>query len=197
MTGSFLIRPQSAADIPAVEALHEEAFGPGRFARTAYRIREAATQPPVIALTEWNEETLAGAIQFTAITIGGEGRAMLLGPLAIAPAYKNKGCGLQLMKDGLERAKSLGFRLVVLVGDLPYYQRVGFGIVPPGRILLPGPVDPARLLAVELAKDALHRFSGMVAADNDPPAAAGSATLAEPGQHDQAEEQSQRQKTGQ
>ena len=136
MTFRFHFRPQMPADLTAVEALHETAFGPGRFARTAHRIREASTVPPAIALTGWDGAVLVGAIQFTAITIGGAAGAMLLGPLAIAPAYRNMGCGLRLMTDGLAEAGRLGARLVVLVGDLPYYQRAGFRQIPPGRMAL-------------------------------------------------------------
>lgn len=172
MSCNFLIRPQAPDDCPAVEALHEAAFGPGRFARSAYRIREAATQPPLIALTASDEGQLIGAIQFAAITIGGKRGALLLGPLAIAPGYKNKGCGLRLMQDGLVDAARLGFELVVLVGDLPYYSRVGFQIMPRGQIWLPGPADPSRLLAVELRDGALARFSGILAPDNAPSSAA-------------------------
>src|SRR5262245_55132479 len=115
MTSSVLIRRQEPDDLPAIEALHEEAFGPGRFARTAYRIREAATRPPLIALSAWDGPQLVGAIQLGAITIGGRRGAMLLGPLAIAPAYKNKGHGLKLMQKALTEAEALSFRLVVLV----------------------------------------------------------------------------------
>jgi predicted N-acetyltransferase YhbS len=216
MSCRFLFRPQIPDDLPTVEALHEEAFGPGRFARTAYRIRESSTLPPPIALTAWDsallehfpakwkpvcvekmrpnkelephfdsiemEKALVGAIQFTAITIGGERGAMLLGPLAIAPAYKNMGCGLRLMKDGLAEAARLGFRLVVLVGDLPYYQRAGFRPIPPGKIARPGPADPARFLAAELEHGALLSFSGLAAADNTPSSLlAPLPALAEPG----------------
>jgi predicted N-acetyltransferase YhbS len=168
MTCQFAIRPQTPADAPAVDALHEEAFGPGRFSRTAYRIREAAMYPPLIALTAWDGGEMAGAIHFTPVTVGGKRGALLLGPLAIAPAYKNKGCGLRLMREGLDIAAAMGFRLVMLVGDLPYYQRVGFRIIPPGRIALPGPADPARFLAAELSDGALLEFSGLIAADNSP-----------------------------
>lgn len=166
MTECFSVRKEEAADKTKIEALHETAFGPGRFARTAYRIREQATGGPQIALTAWHEGVLAGAIHFTAITIGGKSGAMLLGPLAIVPPFKNKGCGLKLMKQGLEDARGQKAALVLLVGDLPYYSRVGFGPVPPGQIILPGPADPARLLAVSLCEGALAAFSGLVAADN-------------------------------
>jgi predicted N-acetyltransferase YhbS len=181
MSCSFLFRPQTPDDLPAVDALHEESFGPGRFARTAYRIREAARVPPAIALTAWDGMLLIGAIQFSAITIGGKRGSALLGPLAIAATYKNKGCGLRLMQDGLAEAEGLGFELVVLIGDLPYYQRAGFGVILPGRITLPGPADPARFLAAELTAGALPRFSGMVAPDNEPRPVLVSPAFAVPG----------------
>ena len=52
--------------------------------------------------------------------------------------------------------------IVLLVGDMPYYGRFGFKPVPPGRIILPGPVDPARLLALELMPSMLEAASGRV-----------------------------------
>ena len=109
---------------------------------------------------------LVGAIQLTAVTIGGEAGAMLLGPLAVAPAYKGRGAGLRLIVASLAEARQLGTRLVVLVGDLPYYARAGFAAAPAGQILLPGPADPARILAAELQSAALASFSGLIAADN-------------------------------
>lgn len=168
MSSSFIYRPQQPADKSAVDQLHEEAFGPGRFARTAYRVREACLYDPLIALTAWDGANLIGAVHFTAITIGGQPGALLLGPLAIAPAYKNKGHGLRLIKDGMAEAGQLGFQLVILVGDLPYYQRAGFGLIGSGQITMPGPVDYARFLASELQPNALGRFKGMVAPDNEP-----------------------------
>jgi predicted N-acetyltransferase YhbS len=168
MSCSFLLRPQMPEDLPAIEALHEESFGPGRFVRTAHRIREASRVPPAIALTAWDGAQLVGSIQFSAIRIGGMPGAALLGPLAVAAEYKNQGCGLRLIQDGMDQAKALGFALIVLIGDLPYYQRAGFAVVPRGQIALPGPVDSMRLLAAELELEALPRFHGLVAPDNQP-----------------------------
>jgi len=48
------------------------------------------------------------------------------------------------------------------VGDEPYYARMGFKRAPPGRIVLPGPVDPARLLYCELQPGAFEGVSGKV-----------------------------------
>jgi predicted N-acetyltransferase YhbS len=165
MTYNYPIRPQAPDDAAAVSTLHEEAFGPGRFARSAYRVREASAGPKV-ALTAWDGEVLVGAIQLTAVTIGGERGAMLLGPLAVAPGYKGRGAGLRLILSSLAEARQLGARLVVLVGDLPYYARAGFATVPAGQVLLPGPADPARILAAALQPGALTHFNGLIAADN-------------------------------
>jgi len=156
------IRLQSAADVPALKRLNEETFGPGRFARTAYRIREAASPDPRLSLCAvWNGEII-GAVQFTPLTIGEACGALLLGPLIIEKEHANQGYGLRLMLDGLRRAAEVGYKLVILVGDLPYYARAGFAVLPPRRIILPGPVDPARLLYAELTPQAISLYSGSV-----------------------------------
>ena len=120
--------------------------------------------PPVqgLSLCAVVDEQLVGGIRFTAIRIGrGEG-GLLLGPLVVDPAAAGKGFGRALVEAGLTRAKAEGFRLVLLVGDMPYYGRFGFQPVPPGQITLPGPVDPARLLALELVPGALQAATGQV-----------------------------------
>ena len=101
---------------------------------------------------------------FTEVTIGGVPGGLLLGPLAVEPAFAGQGCGKRLVADGLANAKAGGMRLSVLVGNEPYYARFGFVRVPPGQIWLPGPADPARILAAELAPGALAEYRGVVAA---------------------------------
>jgi predicted N-acetyltransferase YhbS len=156
------IRLQTPDDFAALEFLNEETFGPGRFARTAYRIREGAAAEPRLNLCAVLDGAIIGAVQFTPVTIGGAERALLLGPLIIEKNHNNQGHGLRLMLDGLARARELGYRLVILVGDLPYYARAGFAVVPFGQLVLPGPVDPARLLYVELEPGALEAYRGAV-----------------------------------
>lgn len=160
-TSNISIRLQTPEDYAALTVLTEKAFGPGRFARTAYRIREGADAEPRLNLCAVVDGKIAGAVQFTPIAIGGVSRALLLGPLVIDEDYKNQGHGLRLMLKGLDRARQLGYQLVILVGDLPYYARAGFTTVPAGTIALPGPVDPARLLYVELVTGALHLYKGV------------------------------------
>jgi len=161
---TFEIRLETAADEAALSELSAEAFGPGRFVRSAYRVREGVPPVPGLSLTGWLDGRLVGGIRFTAVRIGEAEGGALLGPLVVDPAVKGKGYGKALVGEGLARAKGEGFGLVLLVGDMPYYARFGFAPVAPGRITLPGPVDPARLLAVELVPDALQSAAGQIMA---------------------------------
>jgi predicted N-acetyltransferase YhbS len=165
MHEDIVIRPADPGDLPAISALHARIFGPGRFARTAYRVREGTEpiSPHCLVLTRGG--VLAASLRFTRITIGGEGGALLLGPLAVETSGARTGLGTRLVAEALSLAKASGGRLVVLVGDLSYYGRLGFARVPPGQIEFPGPVDPTRILAIELVDGALGTYAGMLKAD--------------------------------
>ena len=160
-TLAYDIRPEMPEDDAAIEALHADAFGPGRFARTAFRIREGVPHDPRLSFVAELDGELLGAVRLTPIRIGVT-PAQLLGPLAVVPTHKGVGIGRALMRRTLEEGARLGEGLVLLVGDLPYYGPFGFNRVPQGRILLPGPVDPARLLIAELAEGAMNTAHGMV-----------------------------------
>lgn len=154
-SSSFKIRLETDGDAQMLSELSAQAFGPGRFTRSAYRVREGVPPVSALCLCGLLDGRLVGGIRFTAIQIGGEEGAALLGPLVVDPVEKGKGFGRALVEEGLARARAQGFGLVLLVGDMPYYGRFGFQPVPLGQITLPGPVDSARLLALELIPGAL------------------------------------------
>jgi predicted N-acetyltransferase YhbS len=156
------IRLEQLSDEPLLSALSAEAFGPGRFARSAYRIREGISPIASLCLTAWRQGALVGGIRFTSIAVGGKEGGILLGPLVVDPAHSGQGIGRALIAAGLEGAKSQGFAFVLLVGDMPYYGRFGFIPVPPGQIALPGPVDLARVLALEIMPGVLGEMRGLV-----------------------------------
>jgi predicted N-acetyltransferase YhbS len=151
--------PMSPEDEPAVEKLDEHAFGPGRFARTAFRLREDSPSDYALSFVARVGPLLIGANRMTPILVD-RAPALLLGPLTVEPAFRSQRVGENLMKKSLAAAKAAGHGLVLLVGDAEYYARVGFKPVPPGKIVMPGPVDPDRLLHCELRAGAFAATSG-------------------------------------
>lgn len=161
-SAKFEIRHETDGDAHLLSQLAAEAFGPGRFTRSAYRVREGVPPVATLSLCGLLDGRLVGGIRFTAIRVGDEEGGVLLGPLIVDPAATGRGYGAGLVEEGLARARAEGFSLVLLVGDMPYYGRFGFKPVPPGQITLPGPVDPARLLGLELIPGALAGATGAV-----------------------------------
>ncbi len=185
----YCIVEQNDSHRAAIETMLDEVFGLDRHTKTSYRLREgacAADGLSFVAQTDCGH--VIAAVSFWPLCIGKTGQAaLLLGPLAVRPDFHGAGIGRHLMRNGLEQARLLGHALVILVGDEPYYGRVGFKKVPAGKLTMPGPVDPQRLLYLELIAGSLsaatglvlpaHRFSGPRDTTSGSPArAAGQAT---------------------
>jgi len=158
------IQPETPEDDPAIEKLSERTFGPGRFARSAYRLREGVEHRRELSYTARIGTLLVGSVRLTPITIGGA-KALLLGPLTVEPPFRSRGVGRALMEASIKAAKNAGAKLILLVGDEPYYGRLGFTKVAPGRVKLPGPVDPDRVLIAEIVPGAFEGVEGAVRRD--------------------------------
>ena len=115
------------------------------------RVRETAKIAADLCFVARSVETgdLVGSVLLSHILIGND-PSLLLGPLAVSPVHKSKGAGKMLMRHAVEAARSGGHASIILVGDEPYYGPFGFVPVPVGQIVMPGPVDPSRLLACSL-----------------------------------------------
>jgi len=158
---SLVLEPETPADGESILRLNERVFGPGRFARTAYRIRETTPADLSLSFVARVGTLLVGANAMTPIVIGAT-PALLLGPLIVEPVFRSQGIGEALVNRSLAAAKAAGAKLVILVGDAPYYARMGFRPTPPDRIVLSGPVDPARVLYCELQPGGFEGVSGKV-----------------------------------
>jgi predicted N-acetyltransferase YhbS len=161
---SITISAETAADAAAIERLYERTFGPGRLAKTAYRLREGAEPVLELSFIARIGTLMIGSVRLTPVRIGGA-RALLLGPLTVEPPFRDRGIGRALIDRALAEAKAKGHRLVLLVGDEPYYGKSGFKRIPKGRAVMPGPVDPARLLICELSEGAFTDVSGPIRPD--------------------------------
>jgi predicted N-acetyltransferase YhbS len=158
---SLVLSPQTPADLPGIEKLDERAFGPGRFARSAYRLREGVDPDYGLSFVARVGTLLVGANRMTPIRCGND-PALLLGPLTVEPAFRSGGIGEALVTKSLDAARRAGHRLVLLVGDMSYYGKMGFKPVPPHRLIFAGPVDPERLLYCELVEGAFEGVQGKV-----------------------------------
>lgn len=153
--------PESPAHDLAIEHINEEAFGPGRYARAAYKIREGGPHERALSFVALRGGEVVASVRMTRIAVG-EGRALLLGPLAVRPAHKNLGIGRRLVEMAVAAAARAGHAVVLLVGDEPYYGPLGFARIPRGRVTMPRPVDPKRLLAREIIPGAATGLAGEV-----------------------------------
>jgi predicted N-acetyltransferase YhbS len=161
---SLTILPETEDDATAIERLHERTFGPGRYAKSAYRLRERIPHRLELSFTARVGTLLVGSVRLSPIRVG-TARALLLGPLTVEPAFRERGIGYALIERALGEAKSQDHRLVLLVGDEPYYGKCGFKRIPKGRAKMPGPVDPTRLLVCELTPGAFEGVGGRVQPD--------------------------------
>ena len=155
------IRQERAEDEPGIAALNEAGFGPGRYAKTAYRLREGVRAVAELGFVAVENGILRGSVRFWPVKVGGED-VLLLGPLAVDSAQRGRGIGISLMQAGIAAARESGWRAILLVGDEPYYARAGFAKLSSGRVQFPGPVDSSRLLGLALADGALEKLNGLI-----------------------------------
>jgi predicted N-acetyltransferase YhbS len=159
------IRTEIASDAAAREALLDKAFGKSRVRKTSERLREGRLPADGLAFTALSEKgKVIGTLRLWSIIAGSAGSSLLLGPLAVDCRHQNKGIGRKLIDHALATAKVLGHDSVLLVGDAPYYSRFGFDVAQTRSLHLPGPVDRARFLGLELTPGALDGAEGLVGA---------------------------------
>jgi len=127
-----------------IEALLNRAFGPGRFAKVSERVREFADFAPELSFCALEHGKVVGVVRMWRVNVG-DRPVVFLGPLAVEESERRHGLGAQLVERASQASQAAGEPAVLLVGDLPYFQRVGFQIAP--GVTLPGPVDAKRVLS--------------------------------------------------
>ncbi len=155
----FAYRLEQPADVPTIESLHASLFGPERFKRAAYVLRDGVPPDPALSFVATVDTRLAASVRMTPILIGGR-PALLLGPLVVDPQFKGRGAGRTLVRMTCAEARRQGHGVVMLVGDLPYYGPLGFTFLGRDVITLPAWVDPDRVLVCGLAQGALDGLGG-------------------------------------
>lgn len=157
MNAMFHIAPETPADALQIEDLHASAFGPGRYTRAAFRLREQGGHSPDHSFVVRDGMIMRATIRMTPILIGAT-KAWLLGPLAVMPGFAGQGMGKALLRHVLDLVNEP----VLLVGDPPYYGPFGFESISPKDVVMPGPIDPKRLLVAKLNAEDRAALKGMV-----------------------------------
>ena len=161
MTAALTFRPETAADAGAADALIDRAFGPGRLTKVSERVREHAHFRPDLSMCGFDGETLIGVARMWDVSVGGKALAFL-GPLAVETGARNAGAGAGLVEAACKAAKAAGACAVLLVGDPPFFERLGFQAGPAAGVVMPGPVDQRRVLLRWLAPGQPQAVAGVL-----------------------------------
>jgi predicted N-acetyltransferase YhbS len=158
------LRHERLTDVPAREALLDQAFGDSRFRKTSERLRESRLPADGLAFVAADGKRVVGTARLWNIAFGSGQPALLLGPVVVAACCRNRGIGAALVRQAIETARRRGHRAVILVGDPAYYSRFGFSAEKAVALKLPGPFERHRLLTLELVPGALDGAHGLVSA---------------------------------
>jgi len=146
--------------------LLDRAMGPKRRKKSSEKLRRGRRPSEGLAFVARDASgAVMGTVRLWDVVLGEGGpAALLLGPLAVDPELKNAGIGSALMRHAVAEAARVGHAAILLVGDAPYYGRFGFSAAKTGSLAMPGPYERHRLLALELAQDALSGAHGTLKA---------------------------------
>jgi predicted N-acetyltransferase YhbS len=146
VTDDIVLIPDDGQHDAACEALYARAFGPGRHAKAAARLREGNSCWRELSFLAFAGEILVGACRLWPIEASNGAKALFLGPIAVDMSMRSAGLGQRLVLACLAAVDAGETLPIILVGDISFFGRMGFEVVPAGSITMPGPVDPKRLL---------------------------------------------------
>ena len=167
---TIVISSEKGGEAEAREALLDRAMGEGRKRKSSEKLRRNRRPAEGLALVARETDgSLVGTVRLWHVHAGvdPDGRpveALLLGPLAVDPRAEGRGIGSALMRESIERARALGHGTILLVGDAPYYRRFGFSAEKTAHLVMPGPFERSRFLAIELVPGWLDGATGLLTA---------------------------------
>ena len=145
-----------------IERLLDLVFTPRRKILSSYQLRSSTNKVHKLSYVIKDiTDNIVGSIRFWSIKIDSDSsRGLLLGPLAIHPIYQSEGLGEKLVLNSIEKASAGSWNWVILVGDISYYSKFGFGKIPTRGITLGDGLDNKRLLGLDIKQSFLNEASG-------------------------------------
>lgn len=159
------IRTESERDYPQIKNIHDNAFGQENEGNLIEKLRKNKNYVNAISLVAETNDKLVGHILFFPIQIINNERShesLALAPMAVLPAYQNKGIGSELVESGLELARNKGYKSVIVLGHRDYYPKFGFEMAKNWNIKGPFDVPNENFMAIELVENGLNYVSGTV-----------------------------------
>jgi predicted N-acetyltransferase YhbS len=157
---NLTIKKEEKKEDPLIENLLSSVFGPGRFAKTAYRLRENTLHQINLSFVCYIDDSLIGSVRYWPILSDDDEELLLLGPVAIDSSYRGHGIGYKLINESIKHCKNNGHLVLILIGDLAYYKKLNFSTSPRGQIKFPGPVDPQRILYNDFGTGKFNKIIG-------------------------------------
>jgi len=157
------IRPERAADVEAIRAVHTEAFGRSDEAGLVDRLRDRAR--PYLGLVAADGAQVIGHVVFAPVTLHcyqAPYTITALAPLAVRPAWQRRGVGSALVREGLAACRAAGRDVVVVVGHPAFYPRLGFVRARPLGLMSEPEFSDDAFMVAELTPGALRGRRGVV-----------------------------------
>jgi putative acetyltransferase len=123
----MIIRPEKPGDEAAIGALVAAAFGRQQEAELVRKLRDHGDL--VLSLVGEDGGKIIGYVAFSRVWIehdSGRTPGISLAPVAVSPERQRKGTARALIGAGHLRLKTLGEKIVFVLGDPDYYKRFGF-----------------------------------------------------------------------
>lgn len=151
-----LIAVEAATEGAVVDALVNRVFGPGRYVKTAERLREGNQPYPDLCFVSRQRQAGAadrviGSVRLWPVTVCNQagqphGELAFLGPIAVEGEYQSFGIGRALVETAIHAAFAQALTGILLVGTPSYFEKFGFEKAE--GLTLPGPVDYRRVMVL-------------------------------------------------
>ncbi len=161
----LIIRAEKHEDYSGITEVHDLAFGQKNEGRLVELLRKNPDYIPGLSLIAESDDKIIGHILFFPVVIRGKSAeypSLSLAPVSVLPEYQGRGVGKQLVSEGLQQAKGMGFQSVIVLGHPGYYPKFGFKLAGNWNIKAPFAVPVNAFFALELRENGLQGVSGTV-----------------------------------
>jgi predicted N-acetyltransferase YhbS len=166
---NIIIRLEDPKDYRETETMIREAFWdlykPGCDEYLVlHKLREVPAFVKELDLVACDNDKIVGNIIYSLAEIRNEQNqkfaVLCMGPLAVLPSYQRKGIGSLLMKQSIDKARSLGYKAVIIFGNPEYYHRFGFKNAKEYNIQTSSGENLDAFMALEISDNSLNGIEG-------------------------------------